>query len=105
MGEIAMKTSKEKAVKLIDEKISQFEKLLSKTSNGSFDMKEYDILCAKTVDMLANLFPQEKVKELCDKIRIFWISESSNDVNNQKRLIQKCIIQLEECKETLIKNL
>ncbi len=100
-----MKTSKEKALKLIDEKISQFEKLLSKTANGNFDMKEYDVLCAKTVDLLSSLFPEEKVNELCDKVRIFWISESSNDSDSHKRLIQKCIIQLEECKNTLAKTL
>ncbi len=100
-----MKNSKEKAVKLIDERISQFEKLLSKTSNKNFDTKEYDVLCAKTVDLLASLFPEERVKELCDKVRIFWISEDPNNKESYKRLIQKCIIQLEECKESLIKNL
>ncbi len=100
-----MKNSREKAVKLIDERISQFEKLLSKTSNKNFNVKEYDVLCAKTVDLLASLFPEERVKELCDKVRIFWISEDPNNKESYKRLIQKCIIQLEECKESLIKNL
>ncbi len=99
-----MKNSKEKALKLIDEKIVQFEKLLSKASDGNFDKRSYDLLCSKTIDLLASLFPEEKINELCEKVRIFWISETSSNNINYEKVIQNCIIQLKECKATIAKS-
>lgn len=97
-----MKKQEIKALRILDEKIKQFKKILNETSVDDIFTDEYGVVYNETEIFLTNLFSKEDVNEYLKNTT--YVGHPINDdpsikLERHKNNIKRCITQLEKIKK------
>ncbi|MGC8691158.1 MAG: hypothetical protein ACP5SP_06950 [Caldisericum sp.] len=101
-----MRISKSKAIKLIDEKTTQFKNLLENATYENRFAEAYYLAYNGSKDLLASLFSEDDAKKFEENVNtgagIFFVGEDidfAKELQDYKKRINKCITQLEIYRE------
>lgn len=102
-----MRISKSKAIKLIDEKIKQFKKILENATYENRYGNAYHLAYYGTEDLLTDLFSKDEAKNFhknVSSIGIFSLGgpiDYAQELRDYKKYINKCIAQLQIYRERI----
>lgn len=101
-----MRISKSKAIKLIDEKIAQFEQILGNATYENRFGKDYNSAYYGTVSLLTDLFSkdeaqkfEENVSTNVEIITLGGVINRENELLDYKKHINRCVAQLNVYRE------
>jgi len=94
-----MKVSKDKALKLVDEKISQFQEILAKAKYENRYDEAYELAYYGTEGLLTKLFSKEEAMEFRRNVTSMVVSvggkvDYEEELQDYKKHINSCIAQL-----------
>jgi len=101
-----MKIIKSKALKLIDEKILQFQKVLAEATNDNQNSEAYRLAYYGTETLLTELFSKEEAMNFRSNVivSIGFVSRGADRINKlpyHKKHINNCIAQLKVYRERI----
>lgn len=102
-----MKISKNKALELIDEKISQFQQVLSNATYDNRYGEDYELAYYGTETLLTELFTKEEAMNFQDRVTPMMVDFIGEEIDYDKKLeeyknhINTCIAQLKVYKERI----
>ena len=101
-----MKIPKNKALKLIDEKISQFQKVLENATYNNRYGEDYELAYYGTEDLLTELFSKEEAMNFRSRVSsmVAFIGgevDYAKELQDYKEHIKRCIAQLKVYRERI----
>ena len=99
-----MKVSKNKALKLIDEKIENFSRILNRANISNMYDQEYEEIYYGTESVISNLYSKEKSMDFRRNVRSNVIVSGRSEsfkLQDYKKHIESCISQLKVYKSNV----